>query len=299
VLDRKRLQVQELIAARRIVLLDRDPYPGACAELARAQSPRLWQREPGDLDFLFARVGIGRQDSAVRAPAPFVLQQDDPLREQIEALEQFAAVVSNVPVGPRLHRAHSLQITGERDIVLETARALVVQLATHHAPEVLRISALFAPEDSAQWAWLRWLPHVWSVDGARRCMASDTADADRLCESLADAGPVQVMIVADARLVSRDVADDVRLVWLGDARGDVDLRLELQAEERRATLFDGERVALRVDRVDEASVEAAERFARLLAPLRAAEVDALDDIVRVRLDGSREVLVSAPSEVLT
>jgi len=96
-----------------------------------------------------------------------------------------------------------------------------VQLVTHHAPDEVKLVALVPHAEMTDWAWLRWLPHVWSDDRRERYIASTPDESRTLSKRLEEllgrrrdlfAGfgaersngtlstPVYVFLIADAGL---------------------------------------------------------------------------------------------------
>ncbi|HTD78441.1 MAG TPA: FtsK/SpoIIIE domain-containing protein, partial [Chloroflexota bacterium] len=215
-----------LLEEQRGVLVDKDPDPVACARVAHERSPRLWERSPADADFLVLRAGLGAQPSSIpvhapRQPNPLVA---DPLIQAAAELAAWADSVWGVPVGVPLIDGQSAAICGPGPAVVETVRALLLQLATHHAPDEVKLVALLPCAELAEWAWLRWLPHVWSDDRRDRYIAVTPDEAAALSKRLeevlsrrretssryASAGsqwkqsvPVYVFVVADASLAER------------------------------------------------------------------------------------------------
>ncbi len=119
------------VLARRLVARHPDLAEVACR--IRRGDPRLWERRPRHDDFLRIAAGLGIM--ATSAPG------DD--RGALPVEVDLAA-----PIG----------IVGPRPRALALARSLVMQLATHHGPADVAISAWTT--DPLSWQWLRWLPHV-------------------------------------------------------------------------------------------------------------------------------------------
>ncbi|NTU82204.1 MAG: hypothetical protein HGA45_22970, partial [Chloroflexales bacterium] len=126
--------------------------------------PRLWERRPGDPDFLALRLGTGEQPASFQIEAPTASEL--PLR--IVELTQRFARVRQLPQTCSLPEVGSLGVVGPRELSVPLAHALLWQVAVHHAPSEVRIAAIYRPERRATWAWLRWLPHTLPLNGDRR-----------------------------------------------------------------------------------------------------------------------------------
>ncbi|MEU6084496.1 type VII secretion protein EccCa [Streptomyces sp. NPDC047108] len=133
---------------------------------------RLWQRMPGDPDFL--RVGLGA------GPLPWRLgiKQTASAGEQIDLdlactkaqtdLVRLLATVRDWPVVVPLTRYREVTLCGDRATAAAVARSLIAQAAMFHGPDALTL--VFATDSArmAEWRWCRWLPHL---AGAERAAA--------------------------------------------------------------------------------------------------------------------------------
>ncbi|MGW7269321.1 type VII secretion protein EccCa [Streptomyces sp. NPDC054864] len=140
------------------------PAPLALYDLVRDPA-RLWERRRADADFLRVRVGAGDvpvQDLAIgQDTAGGVLTPPDPfMLNEARALQARFAVTADCPLTVPLDRVGNVSIVGEREGVLNVARAVLAQAAVTHAPDDVAI-ALGVPGDRlAEWEWAKWLPHI-------------------------------------------------------------------------------------------------------------------------------------------
>lgn len=169
-------------------LLQTDPAPGECLQLVQRFDSRMWQRSPRDPDFLSLRLGLGNQPFSVQVKTPTrdTAFESDTLADDALNLSTEFQQVSGAPIRLGVPTSGVAGIAGTRGAVLNTARALALQIATHHSPDEVKICALFPAYEAADWAWLRWLPHVWTEDRRQRLLASDKAGAQALLNSLYD-----------------------------------------------------------------------------------------------------------------
>ncbi len=112
-----------------------------------AQRPgqMLWERRPGDRDFLLLRVGTATHAGGVT------------IREEAGSA---AVLAPDLPVTVSLGAVGVLGLAGPDEPLMALARGVVCQLATLHSPRDLRIVLLATPDRAAQWAWARWLPQL-------------------------------------------------------------------------------------------------------------------------------------------
>jgi len=169
-------------------LSKKDPSASGCLEIVRKRRRNLWTRRPEDDDFLAVRLGLGTVDSTVTVKMPKDQNyfEPDPLIQSAHRVADRFGLVSGVPICVSLREHGVTGFAGPRGQVLMAIRSLVIQIATHHSPDEVKIVALYPREEEAEWRWLRWLPHVWSDDHKRRFLACDRDAAHRLLGYLND-----------------------------------------------------------------------------------------------------------------
>lgn len=166
------------------------PIPAELVARVDALATDLWERRPGDADFLALRSGTGD------LPADLVLVADDPrgeieerFREGLERIERAHATDPDVPVVVELGTHGVIGIAGEHDAARSLLRALVVDAVTHQSPRDLAVVGLVPGETVDGWDWLRWLPHtehfVAPVAGAR-AVASEPEETRALLQMVED-----------------------------------------------------------------------------------------------------------------
>jgi S-DNA-T family DNA segregation ATPase FtsK/SpoIIIE len=160
-LRRMRSEVRQVAAAQRELALWRGPDPDQLWAITASQ--RLWERRAGDPDFGMLRVGRGPQSLVT----PLVTGETGPIDEldplSSTALRRFVVTHSVLPDEPMLLAARRLagvRIGGKRDDARDLCRALLIQAATFHAPDDLRIAICTRDPDAPDWSWAKWLPHA-------------------------------------------------------------------------------------------------------------------------------------------
>ncbi|MGA4542917.1 FHA domain-containing protein [Uniformispora flossi] len=302
--DQARLAVVEEVRRRRALA----PDPAAlllaaldagASESGRAAVPvRMWERTGERAGRLAVRLGTGDVPSEVTVASS----------EGVRRLTAFAAPVT-VPLADAV-----LGLAGPRPRLLGLARSVVAQLAALHGPHELELVLLCAdPSAAADWAWLRWLPHLRPADGQDcRLLIGLTRDQvvartgellDRMDRADREGGrPLQrrTVLVLDGAGALTARPELVRLLAEGPAVGVHALCLDDRAEELplqcavigRVAGEVGTRLSLvgpgagRLEDVvaDAVSPAWADRFARAVAPLREAAsraVSPLPETVRL------------------
>lgn len=228
-LERRRAELRERALADRERALQLDPPPAALLDVVR-DAARLWERRRVDADYLCGRIGVASLpwfqlsvptgDSPVEPPDPILLRE-------AELIAQTHGAVPDMPARVELRDAAVVAVIGPRDRTLATARALVAQLASSHAPDDLHLAAAFPPERAADWDGFDLLPHAQDpslFDGpvpARRVARDLAGLAAVLGSDLTD----RTQAASAARRRGQKAADVPRLVVLADDHGGVSSRL--------------------------------------------------------------------------
>jgi S-DNA-T family DNA segregation ATPase FtsK/SpoIIIE len=275
--------------------------PDASSLIARTRelAPSLWERRPGDSDFLCLRIGVAD------LPASSTVQIGDGGEQELRvAAEQELSTrrtVASVPVRVDVRELGVVGFAGARASTVGLARWLILQAAVLHSPGDLVIAAALGPDSAEDWSWLKWLPHLrldrvgieapavavgrvaaeQLLSEVRELVVSRGAQSRAARASAATQPHVLLLLDEDSgvdrALVSGALSDassaNVAALWLGrDARdlpGQVRAIIEAKATPAtlKLTLVDSGLVT------DDASVEGlapavADETARLLAPIR-------------------------------
>ena len=142
--------VADAIAAEEQFLRRLLPDPELVVKIATRPGRRLWERSPGQDDFLRIRFGIGD-----RPAASVTARGGQPLSP--DAAGQ-SPVARSVPIAADLGALGVLGIAGDARVSRGILAWSVMQLAVAHGPSDLRLVLL--TDDQAAWRWVRWLPHV-------------------------------------------------------------------------------------------------------------------------------------------
>ncbi len=156
ILKARRQELTALHAQQQSVLRQNDPEPQECLSRVKRLDRRLWERSPQDADFLSLRLGLGAQPSTVtiKPPKEQTVLEPDPLVETAQNLAREFEWVPNVPICLPLREVGSAGLVGPREAVLNTSRALAIQVATHHSPDEVKIVAIFPEREMDDWGWV-------------------------------------------------------------------------------------------------------------------------------------------------
>ena len=299
-LGQTRDTVRETAAAQRAAALWHHPDP---VELpARVGTPRMWERDGDDPEFLTVRVGPGRQSLATRLSVPDTGPVDDLEPVSVVSMRRFVrvhSVVDDLPVALELRAFPAISLDGDVDEVRSGVRAMLAGLVVSHGPDRVRV-AVAASEGHARraWEWLKWLPHhehptftdgggrvrltEFSLAGVESMVASDIAERRAFSPSAPiRPGVPHLVVVVDGvgvtgaeRLLAEDGLDGVTVIEVSGSRAgqlrDLALRRGLCIrvdDDARALVRTGsgdEEIA----RLDAMSPPEAERLAMALARFR-------------------------------
>jgi len=187
------------------------PDEAGLTELVRRRE-RVYERRPGDPDWLEVRAGAGRLPPAVRV----TLQEIDPLAPapDPELLAAARTLVgrfqsrARAPMPLPLLDVGTLVVRGPPPLASGVARSLAVQAAVFHSPADLGIAVVTGDTTTAQaWDWVKWLPHARCPDlvavapsNLLAAVGAGPAQADRILrELLPEPGerPRHLLVVVD------------------------------------------------------------------------------------------------------
>ncbi|MFC3503984.1 type VII secretion protein EccCa [Micromonospora krabiensis] len=188
-LAQMRKRTRRAAEQQRAAMAWRHPEPDALWSIAASR--RLWERRITEDDFGETRIALGPQRLAVEIVPPETKPVEDLEPMSAIALRRFVRAHSTVPDLPTALSVRAFSrvvLRGDREPVLDLARAALGQLATFHAPDDLVIAVVAAPDRQHTWNWVKWLPHAHHAGrtdaaGARRLVFASLAEAE---ESLAD-----------------------------------------------------------------------------------------------------------------
>ncbi|OBI46419.1 type VII secretion protein EccC [Mycobacterium kyorinense] len=155
--------------------------------------PRMWERRPGDPDFLDVRLGIGVQQTSESAVS---LQWPDiPVGEELEpvtggAFRDFIVEQTKIrDIGKvlSLRSRPGFSFTSEDSGQLHAlARSVLCSLAVYHNPSDLKF--LLVTRQPYRWSWLVWLPHnqhdeMFDACGMRRLVFASPTELEETLDA--------------------------------------------------------------------------------------------------------------------
>lgn len=146
-------------------------------------SMTLWNRNAMHVDFLKHRLGLGNIPFQVAIDIPkekFSLINDS-LSEKPAMIKESYKELNNVPICVDLleHRMIGIVSTDGKKGATGIMHSLVAQIAASNCYTDVKMAFVFdeGEEDSSDWDYLKWLPHVWSEDKQTRFFATNPIQA--------------------------------------------------------------------------------------------------------------------------
>jgi S-DNA-T family DNA segregation ATPase FtsK/SpoIIIE len=123
----------------------------------------MWERRPTDADYCHVRVGVGTHRLATRLLAPETGPPEDLEPVSTVALRRFVkahSVVHALPTAVSLRAFPTITFEGERKLVQQLVRAMVLELCAFHGPDHVQVAVVTANPDAENWSWVKWLPNA-------------------------------------------------------------------------------------------------------------------------------------------
>ena len=155
-------------------------------------SPVLWNRNATHDDFLSVRLGIG--DIPFQAPISIPKERftmmTDHLADKPALIRDNFSILKNVPVTVDLLENRLVGVVGgvNREGANQVAKAMIAQIAAANCYTEVKIGLIYDEKndiDRENWAFARWLPHVWSGDRKIRYIATNKAEMGDVFHELA------------------------------------------------------------------------------------------------------------------
>lgn len=183
-LQEKENEIVDSVKAQLRVMSDEAPSVAECARVDE-HSTILWSRSFNSSNFMSLRVGTGQADFVreIIVPEKRYAEEND-LTEEARQIAKKYEKVDDAPICCNLRKTTSLGIIGERESIVKQTQSLLVQAASLHSYEDLKIVLLYPSTETSVWRPARFLPHIFDNDREQRFIAETREQADALLKSI-------------------------------------------------------------------------------------------------------------------
>lgn len=165
--DRHLVRLDDLFAEQN--LIEREvrnaeaPPTTLLVDEARRLGPLLWHRRPEHWSFLNVRLGTADAPSRNTIKGRNRYDGIPEFQERLDAFIDDHRLIPAVAIAENLADAGCLGIAGDPTPAGATANALIAQIASLYSPTEVAFAAIVGPTRSAEFDWLKWLPHTGSA----------------------------------------------------------------------------------------------------------------------------------------
>ena len=160
-----------------------------CASVIMKRSPRLWEREIEDDDFLTVRLGIGKVPLKVDLsyPQEKFAMVDDNLVSSLNDLLVESRTIDDCPVTVSFAtNTISAIVSKKGEFTKKYIKNIIMQLITFHSYEDLKLVFFVDKHNSKDWEYVKMLPHVWNDSKQIRFFADNYDDMNELSKYLTE-----------------------------------------------------------------------------------------------------------------
>lgn len=189
IVDQKAL-IASVAAMQRRIINAENPSPFEAMQSVLDLRRNLWERMPGDRDFLDVRVGMGYEELCVpvqtkNGAGGFQMESDEE-EELVEQIVEETKLVDDVPARIPLLRCNTIGFIGDRSKNLSLVRNMITCLCSSHSFEDVKLIGIFDEDEKDYWDYLRWIPHFWDDEKENCMLAFDEDGANSLCDYVSE-----------------------------------------------------------------------------------------------------------------
>ena len=181
-LNRIMVQINEECLLQEEILNENYVTIQDCESRIKNVQRNLWERGFGQNDFLRVRVGIGSGvlDAEITFSERKFNLYDDNLQEELYTLCETDKPLNNIPITYSLFENYVSGVIGERRQVVEFSKGLIMQLSALYSYDEVKFVFIYDQEESNDFDFVKWLPHVWNDDKTFRFIATNSNELKEL-----------------------------------------------------------------------------------------------------------------------
>ncbi|OCA87678.1 type VII secretion protein EssC [Bacillus sp. FJAT-27225] len=177
-LDRVAVMFSEEAEKQEEILRENHVPIEECVARIEQVDRNLWERGPGQNDFLKIRAGVGNgllSADITYSEKKFAID-DDNLQEELYTLLEAPKVLKNIPITLSLYENHISGVIGNRKQTVEFAKGLIFQLAALYSYDEVKLVFIYDEAEESDFGFTKWLPHVWNNDNTFRFIATTNTE---------------------------------------------------------------------------------------------------------------------------
>lgn len=185
-LSDRRNEIEQEIQKQKKILEENFLTNEECQSIIKKAKSSLWEREPGQNDFLKLRVGMGGIEADIKysyQERRFMLE-DDNLQDEMLAICENPKKIEEAPIVVSLFENYISGVVGSRNDTLAFAKGLLLQMLTYYSYDEFKIVLLIDPKELQEFETMRWIPHFWDNERKQRFIATDPGELKQLSSYL-------------------------------------------------------------------------------------------------------------------
>ena len=181
-LEEKKKVINETIVKQKQIVIDNNISLQECVNIINSRKRNLWEREKEDDDFLTIRIGVGSSspELEVKAPEQHFSLDDDELNIIVQTIVNESKVMDGVPINLSLTEKNIVAMVGQQQINKAFIDGIILQLATFHSYDELKIVLFTTEENAKDWEYMKIMPHCWDDFKSVRFFASTVEDMKQI-----------------------------------------------------------------------------------------------------------------------
>lgn len=280
------------------------PETAECVSIVNNGKKEIWNRRSSDSDFLTFRIGSGKVEAGLKAKYQnngFELQEDDLLSKIKHETEKYK-IINGAPINVDFKKTPVMGVFGNHKEAKRLVKNMIIQAATFHTYNDLKIVVFYRYSEKNEWDWTRWLPHCFDEDRSRRYIACEYESASDIVKTVSEIIkarcisdrdglnskaplPYYLFVIADENMANNTLIQKL-LHQCGFESGcgavvisegfdalpsDTSVFAELSSDKGRLFTKHGENgtTDFKTDMIPETDYE---RFSRAIAPLKLADI---------------------------
>ena len=153
-----------------------------CANRIAESKVGLWERSPGQSDFLHIRLGVGDLplDAEVKFPEKKFSMENDTLQDAMLSLGAEPKLLNNIPISISLTDYTTVGVYGEKAAAFNMLKVMLLQLMALHSYDEVTVKMITDKSNEEEWNFIRWIPHLWNNEKTVRFFATSADEVKEL-----------------------------------------------------------------------------------------------------------------------